>query len=265
MTDLPIVPFSTRGAWEAFLEERHATSDGLWIKIAKKGSGIESVTYAQAVEVALCYGWIDGQARKFDEDHYLQRFTPRRPRSRWSKVNREKAIGLMERGEMRAAGLREVERARADGRWDAAYDPPSTAAVPEDLVRELEKNERAARSSPGSTEGTGTPSCTRSRTPGGPRRGRGASRSTWPCWPRERSPTPETPRGTPVAAHRRRPEQTNPSAGCWHRWREARLRLWQEGKEPESALCSGVEHRIPALDLGPWHDGAQGKATDPGG
>jgi uncharacterized protein YdeI (YjbR/CyaY-like superfamily) len=141
--DLPILPFSSREAWETFLEERHATSDGLWLKLAKKGSGVESVTYAQAVEVALCYGWIDGQVRKFDEDHYLQRFTPRRPRSRWSKVNREKVIGLMERGEMKPAGLREVERARADGRWDAAYDPPSTAAVPEDLARELEKNERA--------------------------------------------------------------------------------------------------------------------------
>jgi uncharacterized protein YdeI (YjbR/CyaY-like superfamily) len=137
------VPFSSRGAWKIFLDERHATSDGLWLKLAKKGSGIESVTYAQAVEVALCYGWIDGQVRKFDENHYLQRFTPRRPKSKWSKVNREKAIGLIERGAMRAAGLREVERARADGRWDAAYDPPSTAAVPEGLARELEKNERA--------------------------------------------------------------------------------------------------------------------------
>ncbi len=137
------MPFASRGAWEAFLEERHATSDGLWLKIAKKGSGIESVTYGQAVEVALCYGWIDGQVRKFDEHHYLQRFTPRRPRSKWSKVNREKVARLIERGEMKPAGLREVERARADGRWDAAYDSPSTATVPEDLQKELEKNERA--------------------------------------------------------------------------------------------------------------------------
>jgi uncharacterized protein YdeI (YjbR/CyaY-like superfamily) len=117
----------------------------LWLKFAKKGSGIESVTYDQAVEVALCYGWIDGQARRFDEDYYLQRFTPRRPRSKWSKVNRKRAIELIGRGEMKAAGLREVERAKADGRWDAAYDSPSTAKVPEDLLRELEKNERARR------------------------------------------------------------------------------------------------------------------------
>ena len=141
--DLPILPFVSRGAWEAFLEERHASSDGLWLKIAKKDSGIASVTYDQAVEVALCYGWIDGQVRRFDESYYLQRFTPRRPRSKWSKVNREKVAELIERDEMKDAGLREVERAKADGRWDAAYDPPSTAAVPDDLLRELEKNEQA--------------------------------------------------------------------------------------------------------------------------
>lgn len=121
------------------------TSEGLWLKIAKKGSGIESVNYDQAVEVALCYGWIDGQVRKFNEDHYLQRFTPRRPRSKWSKINRKKAMELIERGEMRAAGLREVERAKADGRWDAAYDSPRTATVPEDLLKELEKNEQARK------------------------------------------------------------------------------------------------------------------------
>ncbi len=141
--DLPTVSFASPEAWEAFLDEHHADSDGLWLKIAKKGSGVESVTYSQAVEVALCYGWIDGQARKFDEDHYLQRFTPRRSRSKWSKVNREKATRLIEGGKMKPAGLREVERAKADGRWDAAYDSPSTATVPEDLRRELEKNEVA--------------------------------------------------------------------------------------------------------------------------
>jgi uncharacterized protein YdeI (YjbR/CyaY-like superfamily) len=141
--DLPVIPFASRDAWAAWLEERHASSDGLWLKFAKKGSGIETVTYAEALEVALCYGWIDGQVRKFDEDYYLQRFTPRRERSRWSKINRQKATELIERGEMKPAGLREVERAKADGRWDAAYDAPSTAQVPEDLRRELEKNETA--------------------------------------------------------------------------------------------------------------------------
>ena len=139
------MPFASREAWEAFLEGQHATSEGLWLKIAKKGSGIESVTYDQAVEVALCYGWIDGQVRKDNEDYYLQRFTPRRSRSKWSKVNRKKVAELIKRGEMKAAGLREVERAKADGRWDAAYDSPRTAMVPEDLLRELEKNEQARK------------------------------------------------------------------------------------------------------------------------
>ena len=139
-SDLPIMPFASREAWEAWLEEQHATSDGLWLKLAKKGSGIETVTFAEALDVALCYGWIDSQADKFDGDYWLQRFTPRKPRSKWSQVNREKVAKLIEAGRMNPAGLREVERAKADGRWDAAYEPPSTATVPDDLRAELEKN-----------------------------------------------------------------------------------------------------------------------------
>ena len=116
---------------------------GCGSKIAKKGSGLETVSYAEALESALCYGWIDGQKASFDDQYWLQRFTPRRARSKWSKVNRQKATELIERGEMKPAGLREVERAKADGRWDAAYDAQSTATVPDDLRRELEKNEVA--------------------------------------------------------------------------------------------------------------------------
>jgi uncharacterized protein YdeI (YjbR/CyaY-like superfamily) len=141
--ELPIMPFASREAWEAWLEEEHATSDGLWLKIAKKGSGIETVTFAEALDAALCYGWIDSQRGGFDERFFLQRFTPRKPRSEWSQVNREKVAKLMEAGRMRPAGLREVERAKADGRWDAAYEPQSAATVPEDLRLELEKNEGA--------------------------------------------------------------------------------------------------------------------------
>ncbi len=143
--DLPIVPFASRDAWEAWLEEHHAASDGLWLKIAKKGSGIETVSYTEALDVALCYGWIDGQKASFDDCYWLQRFTPRRPRSKWSKVNREKATELIKRGEMKPAGLREVERATQDGRWDAAYDAQSTATVPDDLRREFDKNEVARK------------------------------------------------------------------------------------------------------------------------
>jgi len=143
--DLPVVLFPSQEAWEAWLSQQSMVSEGLWVKLAKKGSGIDSVTYAEAVEVALCYGWIDGQARRFDDDYYLQRFTPRRARSKWSKINRDKAERLIESGAMKASGMSEVERARADGRWEAAYDPPSQATVPDDLRVELEKNDRARR------------------------------------------------------------------------------------------------------------------------
>jgi uncharacterized protein YdeI (YjbR/CyaY-like superfamily) len=141
--ELPIIPFASRDVWGAWLEENHATSDGLWLKFARKGSGIETVSFAEALDVALCYGWIDSQAGAFDERYWLQRFTPRRPRSKWSKRNRARATKLIEEGRMKPAGLREVERARADGRWEAAYDAQSTATVPEDFRRELEKNEEA--------------------------------------------------------------------------------------------------------------------------
>ena len=113
------------------------------LKFTKKDSVIETVTYSEAVEAAICYGWIDGQKDSFDDHYWLQRFTPRRPRSKWSKVNRQRATELIERGEMKPAGLREVERAKADGRWDAAYDAPSTATMPDDLRLELERNEVA--------------------------------------------------------------------------------------------------------------------------
>ena len=140
---LPIIPFASSGDWEAWLAEHHATSDGLWLKISKKGSGIASVSYAEALDVALCYGWIDGQKGRFDEDYYLQRFTRRRPRSKWSKINREKVTKLVQEGRMKPAGLREVEKAKADGRWDAAYESQSNATVPEDLRRKLDENPEA--------------------------------------------------------------------------------------------------------------------------
>jgi uncharacterized protein YdeI (YjbR/CyaY-like superfamily) len=141
--DLPIISFATPSDWEAWLAEQHATSAGLWLKIAKKDSGIKSVSHAEALEVALCYGWIDGQGATFDERYWLVRFCPRQPRSKWSKINRDKAIELIEKGAMQPAGLREVERAKADGRWDAAYEGMRTASVPEDLQRALDENDQA--------------------------------------------------------------------------------------------------------------------------
>jgi uncharacterized protein YdeI (YjbR/CyaY-like superfamily) len=139
----PVMSFASRDEWEAWLADQHGSSPGVWLKFAKKGSDFETVSRADALETALCYGWIDGQADSLDDDHWLQRFTPRTTRSKWSRINRQKAMELIEAGAMKPAGLREVERAKADGRWDAAYEPPSTAAIPEDLERELAKNERA--------------------------------------------------------------------------------------------------------------------------
>jgi uncharacterized protein YdeI (YjbR/CyaY-like superfamily) len=142
--ELPIHLFLEPKDLEAWLEENHDSSEGLWLKIAKKGSGERSVTYAEALELSLCFGWIDSQKRSFDEKHFLQRFTPRRPRGRWSKINREKVEALIAAGRMRQAGMAEVEAAKADGRWEAAYEGQRTAEVPPDLQRELDANAAAA-------------------------------------------------------------------------------------------------------------------------
>jgi uncharacterized protein YdeI (YjbR/CyaY-like superfamily) len=141
--ELPVHLFVSPKDLETWLEENHE-SEGVWLKIAKKGAPEPSVTYAEALEVALCFGWIDSQKRGFDETHFLQRFTPRRPRGRWSKVNREKAEALIAAGRMRPAGLAQVEAAKADGRWEAAYEGQGSAKVPPDLQRELDGNEAAA-------------------------------------------------------------------------------------------------------------------------
>ncbi len=142
--NLQIVSFPSREAWAAWLEEQHAVSGGVWLAIPKKGGGETGVSYPEALEVALCYGWIDGQKGKLDDRFWLQRFTPRRPGSVWSRVNRDKVLALIERGDMKPAGLREVERAQVDGRWDAAYEPQSTASVPDDLREALAANPAAA-------------------------------------------------------------------------------------------------------------------------
>jgi uncharacterized protein YdeI (YjbR/CyaY-like superfamily) len=142
--DLPVLELADRDAWAAWLGAGHASSPGVWLKIAKKGSDARSVSYAEALDVALCHGWIDGQKRPLDDRFWLQRFTPRTPRSRWSKRNRALAERLIASGEMAPAGLREVERARADGRWEAAYDSHATATVPPDLQAALDADAGAA-------------------------------------------------------------------------------------------------------------------------
>jgi uncharacterized protein YdeI (YjbR/CyaY-like superfamily) len=141
--ELPILLFAQPPDLETWLEENYAESAGFWLKVAKKGSGEESVSYAEALQLALCFGWIDSQKRGFDEKFFLQRFTPRRPRGRWSRINRDKAEELIAVGSVRPAGMTEIEAAKADGRWEAAYEGASTAKVPDDLQRELEANQAA--------------------------------------------------------------------------------------------------------------------------
>jgi len=142
--ELPTILFAAPADLEAWLEEHHEGSEGFWLQVAKKGSGEVSITYAEALELALCFGWIDSQKRGLDEKFFLQRFTPRRPRGKWSRINRDKAEALIAAGAMRAAGQDEVDAAKADGRWEAAYEGQRTAKVPDDLQRELDANPAAA-------------------------------------------------------------------------------------------------------------------------
>lgn len=141
--NLPIILFASQQDWEAWLEEHHADTKGIWVKMAKKETGIPSITYAEAVEGALCYGWIDGQKVSFDEQHWLQKFTPRRPKSMWSKVNCDKVTALVASGRMQPAGMQQIELAKADGRWEAAYDSQSKSTIPDDFQRELDNNQKA--------------------------------------------------------------------------------------------------------------------------
>jgi uncharacterized protein YdeI (YjbR/CyaY-like superfamily) len=142
-SDTSIILFPNQEAWEAWLDAHHAGSSGVWLRLAKKGSAIPSLSYREALEGALCYGWIDAQKKGESQHAWLQRFTPRRTKSIWSKVNREKAAALIKAGRMRLAGQQQVARAKQDGRWDAAYDSPANAAVPADFAAALDRNARA--------------------------------------------------------------------------------------------------------------------------
>jgi len=144
-TDYPLKAFKTPRSFETWLSRNHTRTAGVRIKIAKKGSGIATARYDDLLQIALCYGWIDGQSKSIDADWYCQRFTPRRTSSLWSKRNREIVARLIEEGRMQPAGQAEIDRAKADGRWQAAYDSPANAKVPEDLADALRKSPRARR------------------------------------------------------------------------------------------------------------------------
>ena len=142
-TDLPLLLVESLADWEDWLAQHHAQASGVWLQIAKKGQGVRSVSYAEAVEGGLCYGWIDGQKKSFDETFYLQRFTPRRSNSIWSQVNVNKAMALIDSGRMQPAGLAEVEKAKANGRWQTAYAPQSAEEIPSELQAALDANPQA--------------------------------------------------------------------------------------------------------------------------
>ena len=139
----PILTFKDKKAWTKWLERNHAASSGVWLRLAKKGAGLSSVSRADSLDVALCFGWIDGQALSEGDETWLLKYTPRTKRSIWSKRNREHVARLVESGEMRPAGHAEVERAKVDGRWDSAYDGPKTISVPDDLAKALGRNKKA--------------------------------------------------------------------------------------------------------------------------
>jgi uncharacterized protein YdeI (YjbR/CyaY-like superfamily) len=141
--ELPIILFASKQEFADWLAQHHDQSDGIWLKLAKKGTDIPSVRYEEAVETALCYGWIDSQKKGFDESFWLQRFTPRKAKSIWSRVNREKAEELIASGQMKPSGLKAVEAAKQDGRWEAAYDSQGTIAIPDDLLAALDANPKA--------------------------------------------------------------------------------------------------------------------------
>ncbi len=143
--EIPVLTFASPREWERWLEKHYTDPNGIWLKFARVGVGIASINHAEALDPAICFGWIDGQTRSIDPQYWMQRFAPRRPRSKWSKVNCAKALQFIKAGAMRPAGLAEVERAQADGRWAAAYDAPSAAKVPPDLQAAFDKHPQAAK------------------------------------------------------------------------------------------------------------------------
>jgi uncharacterized protein YdeI (YjbR/CyaY-like superfamily) len=143
ITEMPVMAFPSQHHWKEWLHINHSIYDGVWMRIYKKDTGISTVTHDEALDISLCYGWIDGQAKKYDDSSYLQKFTPRRQRSLWSKRNIEKVTLFIAEGKVHEAGMKAIEAAKADGRWQSAYDSPSNSEVPEDFILELSKDAEA--------------------------------------------------------------------------------------------------------------------------
>jgi uncharacterized protein YdeI (YjbR/CyaY-like superfamily) len=145
LNNIPVLAMKNRKEWADWLKENHAVSSGVWLRFYKRNSGAPSITHNEALDEALCYGWIDGQLQKYDEKSWLQKFTPRRAKSIWSKRNTERALQLIRLGRMKPAGLKEIEIAKTDGRWERAYDSPAKMKIPEDFLKKLSKNKNALK------------------------------------------------------------------------------------------------------------------------
>jgi len=142
-SDYPIIPFVSQAEFTQWMVQNHDKENGIWLRFYKKNSGVTTVVYSEALDVALCFGWIDGQVKKFDDISYIQKFTPRRAKSMWSKRNREHVARLEKEGRIQPAGIREVEAAKRDGRWESAYDSPGNMEIPQEFINELSKNQKA--------------------------------------------------------------------------------------------------------------------------
>lgn len=142
-TELPVIAFQSQKRWRDWLLKNYNKADGVWLRLYKKDSGVKSINHKMALDEALCFGWIDGQAKSYEEHSYLQKFTPRRKRSIWTKRNTEKVELLINEGKMHESGLREIEAAKADGRWERAYDSPADMKIPEDFLKEISQNKKA--------------------------------------------------------------------------------------------------------------------------
>lgn len=193
LNDIPVLQFKQKKDWAVWLDKNHTTSSDVWLRLAKKTASVKSVSYDEALEVALCYGWIDGQKKGYDNSSWLQKFTPRGVKSIWSKVNRERALEPIRNGQMKPAGLKAVENAKREGRWNAAYDSPSRTTVPSDFQAELNRNVKAKAFFATLNSRNRYAILFRIQTEKKPRLAPSVFSSSYACWRRKKSCIPSRP------------------------------------------------------------------------
>ena len=249
----PTLAFASAAAFEDWLERHHGACAAIWLKLAKKGAGVASVTYSEALDAALCFGWIDGQKAPLDERFWLQRFTPRGRRSRWSQNNRDRVDALEREGRMRAAGSAEVERARTDGRWEAAYAGPRAATVPDDLQAALDANPAGATSSRRLTPPTATRSSTASPRPAAPRPASSGSLASSRC-----SPPARRSIRSRVVARRPRLPYSPPKGGVAQSVRAPACHAGGRGFESRRSRSSNQQQSVRLVCVGARREARSG-------